>query len=431
MDYRLKKHWQTLSEYYGFVPVCLPGVEDARLVAAALKAKLMDRQAVVQARTASGRELVLFPPPLFSVIRLQVSGQFEALPYPVKVSVAQPKLSTPSLPASTEGSDGKGDGFAVEEQWGLVILGEEGPVAEAEIVQVIWQTVREWRQQSEGLMLRVNAITCETCRSLFRTPLTSYLRSRVNRLCRSCKRQLKAVPTRVLSCPEEKCSQVAEQAPSVLDFLCEMCKKHLKGFLEFLDEMSVPYFLDSRLFREGTFYQTLLFELVMDGKKPEGSGGEGSSSRASFAQATVLADGGRASRAAELSSGKRLAAVSGTLYPEVVSRLSAPPTAGTGSALPGPPAVFLAQLGELAKRKSFALIEQLRSQGVEVHQSLGRDAVKVQLKLAERLGVPIALILGQKEVLDGTVIVREMESGIQETIPQNRLIEFLKRKLKR
>ena len=76
-------------------------------------------------------------------------------------------------------------------------------------------------------------------------------------------------------------------------------------------------------------------------------------------------------------------------------------------------------------------IEALREGGISVQESLGRDSVKSQLKVAERVGAEIALILGQKEALDDTIIVRELRSGIQETIPQEKLIEFLKKRLKR
>ena len=73
----------------------------------------------------------------------------------------------------------------------------------------------------------------------------------------------------------------------------------------------------------------------------------------------------------------------------------------------------------------------LRVGGFEVQESLGRDSIKSQLKAAERVGARVALIVGQKEALDGTVIVRELPSGIQETVPQDKLIEFLKKKVKK
>ncbi|MEK9148356.1 MAG: His/Gly/Thr/Pro-type tRNA ligase C-terminal domain-containing protein, partial [Patescibacteria group bacterium] len=95
------------------------------------------------------------------------------------------------------------------------------------------------------------------------------------------------------------------------------------------------------------------------------------------------------------------------------------------------PKVFLAQLGELAKKKSFGLMEELRKAGITAAESLGRDSIRSQLKIADRRGAEYTLIVGQKEALDQMVIIREMLSGTQEAIPQSKLIETLKRKLRK
>ena len=92
--------------------------------------------------------------------------------------------------------------------------------------------------------------------------------------------------------------------------------------------------------------------------------------------------------------------------------------------------MFLSQLGEAAKKRSLMLFEQIRKSGIEVRHSLSRDTIKGQLRMAARFGVRFALIFGQKEALEGTVILREMETGIQETIPLEKIIDELKKRLK-
>ena len=92
--------------------------------------------------------------------------------------------------------------------------------------------------------------------------------------------------------------------------------------------------------------------------------------------------------------------------------------------------VFLVQLGDAPKRRSLGLIEGFRKAGIEIRSSLGRDSIKSQLRIAHRLGVKFALIFGQKEALDGTVILREMDTGIQETIPVERIVDEVKKRLK-
>ena len=274
-------------------------------------------------------------------------------------------------------------------------------------------------------------------------------------MCKNCKRSFKAVPTRMLVCEEEKCSIATSHAPQILDNLCEHCKKHLRGFLEFLDEMGISYHIDSRRFRTGFWADTILFEFMYSARpamQPEPTEGVETAPAAvedtemvaapalahevaavpELAAAVVtgkrgatLAEGGRLSRAADLMGAKGLEAAAGTILLDVVEQATFPPRT-----LEFTPDIYLAQLGEVARRRSLRVLEMLRVAGITVKESLGRDAIKSQLTLAAKVGAPIALILGQKEVIDATIIVRETDSGIEETVPQEKLIDFLKRRLK-
>ena len=94
------------------------------------------------------------------------------------------------------------------------------------------------------------------------------------------------------------------------------------------------------------------------------------------------------------------------------------------------PRVFLAQLGGLAKKKSLRLFSELEKNGILTAESFGRGSLKSQLKIANRLGVELTLILGQKETLDGTVIIKNMTTGVQETVSMEKLIDNIKKKLK-
>jgi len=94
------------------------------------------------------------------------------------------------------------------------------------------------------------------------------------------------------------------------------------------------------------------------------------------------------------------------------------------------PKIFFAQLGEMAKRKSLSLFESFRKSGIEAKSSLGRDNIKSQLRIAARYGVKYTLIFGQKEALDGTIILRDMETSVQETIPVEKIIDEIKKRLK-
>lgn len=234
---------------------------------------------------------------------------------------------------------------------------------------------------------------------------------------------------------------VKKAAPQFLDRLCELCRNHFKALLEFLEENALPYVLNPHLVRGLDYYTRTVFELFVEERKAATE----EPPTAAPAPERAASDGAPAHEAAPV---KRLAVVGGGRYDGLIELVGGRPTPAVGGALglerlvaivkergtKVPPApktrAFVVQLGELAKRKSFRVMEELRRAGISAAESLGRDSIRSQLKVADRLGAEYALIIGQKEALDGMVILREMSSGIQETILQARLIETMKRKFK-
>ncbi len=416
-----------LAEFYGFEKTATSAVDDAKPLAALIKAKLFEERMPMIWRVRTGEELALRSSGALALLRSYVTLKMNDLPHPLKFSFEGESFFLRSDRGSSTSPAGGSRMESVEER-GLMMIGEDTAIAEAEIIFCVWQTLADIGIPSHALQLTVNAIGCVQCRGRFRSSFLAYFRTRGQRLCRNCRRDLKRLPTRVLLCEEEKCRMLVHGAPQVLDFLCETCKKHLRGALEFLDEAGVPYFLDSRLLREGSWFSQFVFEvalcpeLLVSGMLRE----EGESSVLAK-EMVLLAEGGRVSYAGELIVGRRIDAVSGIIIRDALERVCR--EQHIRLKLPAAQKVFLAQLGDLAKRKSLGLMETLRQGGIGVVESLGRDSMKSQLKIAERVEAEIALILGQKEALDNTVIVRDVSSGMQETVPQEKLVEFLKRRM--
>lgn len=413
-----------LAEFYGFEKTATSAVDEATPFAALIKAKLFEERMPMIWKVRTGEELVLRASGALALLRSYVTLKMNDLPHPLKFSFEGESFFL----RSDRGSSASLRMESVEER-GLMMIGEDTAIAEAEVIHVIWQTLAGIGIPSHALQLTVNAIGCTQCRGHFRSSFLAYFRTRGQRLCRNCRRDLKRLPTRVLLCEEEKCRMLVHGAPQVLDFLCETCKKHLRGVLEFLDEAGVPYFLDSRLLREGSWFSQFVFEVAI---RPEllvsGRPHEEGESSVGAKETALLAEGGRVSYAGELVVGRRIDAVSGIIMRDALERVCREQRIRLE--LPVTQKVFLAQLGDLAKRKSLGLMEILRRGGIGVVESLGRDSMKSQLKIAERVESEIALILGQKEALDNTVIVRDTSSGMQETVPQEKLVEFLKRRMK-
>jgi len=238
----------------------------------------------------------------------------------------------------------------------------------------------------------------------------------MKKVCGQCKVRFKKNVLKMLDCKETDCKEVAKDAPPIVDFLDDECKAHFKRVLEFLDEAKVPYILNPHLVRGLDYYTRTVFEFM-----PE-----------------------------DTTTGPQLAIISGGRYDRLIDLLGGPKTPAAGWAMGIErviialkeqnvsvpeiglkPKVFLIQLGDAAKRKSLSLFENLRKSGIEVKSSLGRDSIKSQLRIAHRLGVKYALIFGQKEALEGTIIIREMDTGIQETVLLEKIVDAMKKRLKK
>jgi histidyl-tRNA synthetase len=183
--------------------------------------------------------------------------------------------------------------------------------------------------------------------------------------------------------------------------------------LEYLDELDLPYAINPRLVRGLDYYTKTVFE-IWSGEE------EG--------RKNSLGGGGRYDGLIKILGGEETPAIGFAVGFErlimEMRRVQAKPYR------PPKPKVFLAQLGNLAKRKSLRLFSELEKNGILTAESFGRGSLKSQLKVANKLGVEMTLILGQKETLDGTVIVKNMATGVQETVSMDKLVELIKKKLK-
>ena len=186
--------------------------------------------------------------------------------------------------------------------------------------------------------------------------------------------------------------------------------------LEYLDELSIPYVLRSTLVRGLDYYTRTVFEVYA-------AAGEGGAQSA-------LGGGGRYDLLVEELGGKPTPAAGFGLGIERTILALKQHLEKTQSKFPVPKAdAFLAQLGEQAKRRALKLINDLRHANLHVDYNFAKNSLKAQLEVANSLQLPYALIIGQKEVQDGTIIIRDMESGTQEIVDQKKLENTLKRKL--
>ncbi len=403
-----------LVNFYGFKKIDTPILEFTELFekGIGLSTDIVEKE-MYTFRTKGGDSLTLRPEGTASIARAYLQHGMQNLSQPVKLYYFGPFFR------HERPQEGRYRQFY---QFGLEVLGEKSPAIDAQVIQLSYRILEALKIKK--LTVLVNSIGCNLCRPYFKKVLKNYYNARSSQICPNCKKRLKKNPLRTLDCKEEKCQRVKNQAPKIIDHLCEECKGHFKEVLEFLDELRLPYILDHCLVRGLDYYTRTVFEIA-----PLSISEINSDTGIEMRSQAALAGGGRYDDLIKIFSRKEVPAMGAALGMERIIREMK--LGGEISFQGKSPAVFLAQLGNLGKRKSLKLFEDFQKAKILVAESFGRDSIKSQLKIADRLKVKYALILGQKEALDSTIILREMESGRQEIIKLDKIVEAIRKRLKR
>lgn len=295
-------------------------------------------------------------------------------------------------------------------QFGFELLGDDDPVVDAQLIALSFKFYQELGLKD--LVVRTNSLGSGEDRPKMINALRKFLGKNKRRLCADCKIRLRKNPLRVLDCKESSCASLAEEAGAlVIDNLSAKSKEHFTSVLEYLDELNIPYELDVRLVRGLDYYTHTTYEMVVrESNLSVGGGGR--------YDELVRMLGGPATPATGFAGG-----VERTIEALKEQKVKVPEVSLSD--------VFVAQLGEEAKKKALNLIIQLEKEGVKVSHTLGRSSIRSQLRVADRLNVKFALIIGEQEVRDGSVILRDMEDSSQESVLDKYVMDRLKRKLAR
>ncbi len=296
-------------------------------------------------------------------------------------------------------------------QFGCEMIGDDDAVVDAQIALLAWKYL-----QSLGLdtVVRINSIGTPESRLNYRNALVAYFRPKRNRMSEDDKKRLLKNPLRLLDSKDPAIMEMKMEAPQIVDWLDESSKNHFMHVLEYLDEVGVPYQLDPFLVRGLDYYTRTVFELY------EATDDQNQHQNA-------LGGGGRYDGLIELLGGKETPAAGFSIgVDRVVSLLKSrevtPPPAEETE-------VFVAQLGESGRKRALALFEELRSAGFKAAESFSKSSIKTQMDNANRMDAKWTIIIGQKEVLDGTVIIRDMDAGTQEIVDAQKMVQELRKKM--
>jgi len=401
---KIRKVVEKIAYDYNYGRIDTPVVESTNLFERATgeDTDIVEKE-MYKFETTSGKKVSLRPEGTPGVVRAYIEHGLRTKASPIKLYYIGPMFR------HDRPQKGRYREFF---QFGFEAIGEQDPILDAQIIQTSLRIINAIGIGSNKLDVQLNSIGCKECRPNYNKLLISYLKNRKQSLCMNCKNRLDKNPLRVLDCKEEKCTQVIAQAPQSVDHLCPDCKKHFTFLLECLDELKIAYAINPHLVRGLDYYTKTVFEIWAKDDE-EGR--------------TALGGGGRYDYLVEKLGGKKTPAVGFAAgMDRLVEEMKKRKIKGLK---PPQPKVFLAQLGDLAKMKSLSVFQGLEKAGITVAESFGRGNLKAQLKKANQMGVELVLIMGQRESLDETVIVKDMIGGNQEVVTLKKAVKEVKKKL--
>ncbi len=291
-------------------------------------------------------------------------------------------------------------------QFGVEAIGEMNPSVDAEIIILATRFL-----QSLGLKdlkLSINSVGCPNCRPKYREELKAFFKDKVSEMCDDCRSRYDRNPMRLLDCKVEHDQELAVGAPEITDCLCEECHDHFEKVKEYLTLAGIPFEVDPRLVRGLDYYTKTAFEI-----KYEPLGAQ-----------SAVAGGGRYDGLVEEIGGAPTPAVGFACGLERV--MLAIETQHLYEAKPENPDVFVVALGDEAKKVAFPLIMKLRDAGIAAQMDYGGRSMKSQMKQANKSGARHAVIIGEDEVKENAVMLRDMSSSEQEKVSLADVISKLK-----
>jgi len=283
------------------------------------------------------------------------------------------------------------------------IIGDDCPYTDAEAIAAAHAIMTE--MGATGLMMEINSVGCVHCRSGYRKRLQEFFSGWLGELCPDCTRRLEANPMRILDCKVERCGEIAARAPLITDSLDSSCREHFHEVREALDLLGIPYRIEPRMVRGLDYYTRTAFEIVHD----------------ELGRSKAVGGGGR--------------------YDSLLGELGGPDVSGIGFAIglerlamglsDDDPRfrrsmdVYVAILGEQARSMGLTVVNDLRRHGISVETRYSKMSLKAQMKLADKLGASLVMMIGDDELAGGEVTVRDMSTREQAVVKIDEVVRYV------
>jgi histidyl-tRNA synthetase len=396
--HRVEEEIRRITQQYGYFELRTPIFEHTELFARGVGESTDVVQKEMYTFTdKGGRNLTLRAEGTAPAVRAYLEDGLEAGPQPTKVYYVGPIFRYERPQAGR---------LRQHTQFGVEALGSAEPALDAEVIHLAWTFLA--RLELQALSVELNSLGCPQCRPHYRQALLDYFRPALDRLCEDCRRRYDQNPLRLLDCKNEVCRRAAALAPEILDHLCDECAGHFAQLRQYLSEFGVEQRVNPRIVRGFDYYTKTVFEITYPGLGPQ----------------STVCGGGRYDGLSEQFGGKPAPGIGFGLGLERLLLTMAK----QGVLPPPPPGVdlFLATVGEEAARRAPALVAELRRQGVATDLDYLRRSLKGQLKQADRLRARQVVVLGETELAQEKVRVKEMATGQEVEVRLNELASWLR-----
>jgi len=292
-------------------------------------------------------------------------------------------------------------------QLGAELFGDAGPGSDAEMIDMLVQFLRELAIPDVEVL--VNTLGGPKTRGLYRDALAQYLTPKIDLLSEDSRRRLQTNPLRILDSKKEEDREAVRGAPTLVEFLDDDDKAHFEAVRRHLDALGTPYTVEAKLVRGLDYYTRTLFEII--------------GAREKLGAGSTLVGGGRYDFMVAELGGPQVPAIGYAAGLErllIASELAVP--AHVVDALVAP-------LGN-AVAESLVLARELRSSGIRCEVETRGASLKSQLRRANTLGARVVLILGETELAQGQVQVKDLDAHTQETLPREQALRVVVDRLK-
>ena len=389
---KIRETLNKIAHYYSFKRIDTPIIESADLFtkSVGVSSDIVDQKEMFNLKTKGDNKLTLRPEGTASIVRAYIENGMKNRPHPLRFYYIGPMFrhEKPQRNRSRQ-----------FHQFGFEVIGSREPITDAQIIQIAFIIFKEL--SVKDLTVHINSIGCKECRTDYIKDLKGYLSGQLKKVSADYRRKIQINPLRIFDTKDEKCQKIAQEAPQIIDSLCNKCRHDFEKLLEFLDFLDIPYIFNPYLVRGLDYYSGAVYEILPQSKEYETK--------------EALGGGGRYDYLIQSLGGKEMAATGAAFGIERLIAHIKEKQISFGKKREHEK-IFLAHLGDFGQKRALKLMEELRKENFLIYEAFSKESISAQKKTAEKLKARFMVLVSQKEALENCVILRDRLAGIQETV---------------